>query len=94
MHFYEKYKNAKILNKNWFLFLSSYTINFLNSQINGAMFIIMRLWGKISFNLTQPNFKNLTAAIIQLQSVQIFNGFLIDTMEFEKTYTILLFLAY
>lgn len=93
MHFYEKHGDAKILDKSRSSLLPGCAISFLDSQINGTVFMMMRSWGRIPINPTRPNFEDLIAAVNRLQSVQTFGGFLVDTMGFGKTYTALLFLA-
>lgn len=94
MHFSEKYENTKILEKCWSSLLLDCQISFLDCQINGAVFMIMQLWGKISIDSTCPNFENVKAAVDYLQSVQTFDGFLVNTIGFGKTFTALLFVAY
>ena len=56
--------------------------------------MMMRSRGQIPIDPSCKNFEELMAASNWLRSVETFGGFLVNTMGFGKTYTVLLFLAY
>ena len=69
-------------------------VEFLNSQINSAVFMLQRTLELISLITKFANDLQMTLIAVKLKSVQTHDEILIDTMRFEKMYTALLFAVY
>lgn len=69
-------------------------MSFLDSQINGAVFMIQRSCGTIPINKDRQSEEEILSTASDLESVQTYGGLVVDTMGFGKTFTGLLFVAY
>ena len=68
-------------------------IKFLDSQINGAAFMMQRSTGAIPVSPERASLPEVAAARERLISIQTFGGWLVDATGFGKTITCLLFVS-
>ena len=94
MKFISKHGQAQLLDRSVCTLIGDCKVSFLDSQINGAVFMLQRSCGRIPIDSGRVNDPELAKAAKKLESIQTFGGIVVDTMGFGKTYTALLFLAY
>ena len=93
MRFANKHGQLQFFNQYVIDLLDDCQVFFLDSQINGTVFIIQRLWKVV---LVYPDFaqdQNFLDVIGSLRSVWTYSGFIVNTMDLEKTFLALLFMA-
>lgn len=69
-------------------------VRFLDSQINGAAFMLQRSLGKIPVSAERGKDAQIADAVESLESVRTYGGYLGDGTGFGKTMTALLFASY
>ncbi len=89
-----KHEQMKVLDRSISSLFSDCKISFLDSQINDAVFMLQRSCEVILINKNRFFMTNVMSIAQKLNSVQTYEGMMIDIMRFEKTYTRLLFLSY
>lgn len=73
--------------------LSGCDVQFLDSQINGAAFMMQRSTGGIPVSPERASLPDVAEACKRLTSIQTFGGWLVDATGFGKTITCLLFVS-
>lgn len=94
MKFAGKHGQTKVLDLSSGSLWPGCPVQFLDSQINGAVFMLQRSCGTIPIDKDRSMDTKLHEIATSLRSVQTYGGFLVDTMGFGKTFTALLFLSY
>lgn len=89
-----KHGQAKILNRSVCNVIPQCKVEFLDSQVNGAVFMLQRTLGSIPVATKFADDAHMRGIAAKLKSVQTHGGIVVDTMGFGKTYTALLFAAY
>ena len=91
MEFAENHRNT-LSEKYKCIIFSTTKITFLDSQINGAVFMIQRTYGFISLPKVLTQQKSVATAALNLASICT-KGVIVDTMGLEKTLLALLFIG-
>ena len=94
MVYKSKHPPAQILDKNYRIFWPKCFIAFLDTQINGAMYMTQRTCGIIPITKAMRQASAVQATAAKLQNIKTFGGWVMDTMGLGKTFTSLLFLTY
>jgi hypothetical protein len=94
IQFMKKHDQAKILEKHKVILIFNCQLNFLNSQLNEAVFMLQRILNKISFASKLINNENAMNVITRFKSVQTFENIIVDIMKLRKMYFAFLFLNY
>ncbi|MCJ1260141.1 hypothetical protein MMC24_007981, partial [Lignoscripta atroalba] len=89
-----KHEQAQVLDRSTCGLFLRCLITFLDSQINGAVFMLQRTLRKIPLADKFTNQLKMQEIVKELESIKTSAGILIDIMGFRKTYTTLLFLSY
>lgn len=88
-----KHGHHKVLDISTCDTLPGCDINFLDSQINAAAFMMQRSTGGIPVSPERAQDPEVAAAQIRLRSIRTYGGWLVDATGFGKTNTCLLFLS-
>ena len=89
-----KHEQAQVLDRSTCGLFLRCLITFLDSQINGAVFMLQRTLRKIPLTDKFTNQLKMQEIVKELESIKTSAGILIDIMGFRKTYMTLLFLSY
>jgi SNF2 family DNA or RNA helicase len=92
--FVHKHGQAGVLDCNACSVIPGCTVAFLDSQINGAVWMVQKSTGQFPLAPGMSDNSNAIAAAEQISGIQTFGGLLVDGMGLGKTFTALLFLAY
>jgi hypothetical protein len=92
--FASKHGQAKVLDRSTCSTIPGCKVSFLDSQINGAVFMLQRSCGTVPITAQFIQDEAICKAASDLKSCRTWGGFVLDTMGFGKTYMALLFLNY
>ena len=87
----KKHDNQKIFDRNICILFFDCKISFLDFQVNGAAFMLRRFCREFFLHENFFQDSQFQTTVKSLQSIRIHDNIVINTMNFDKTFTELLF---
>ena len=94
MSFATRHDPKQVMSMSTCSLLPGCLINFFDSQVNAAVFMLQRIFRVISLHKSRSANTSLQKVVEKLEMVWTYSRFVVDTMGFEKTHTTFLFIAY
>lgn len=77
MKFHSKHGQAQILDRSTCELIGDRQVTFLDSEVNGAVFMAQRSWGSIPLDGQRADDQNLIETVKRLDRICTFGGFIV-----------------